>query len=186
MPYIGRSDSWSTRRRVSARRPLHRDPAELGGELLRRAGAHGVLLARRDPGHQRPLARGVHAAPDHAPGLLGPRRCGGRGHRAGVSMDGAQAAVAAGAPRGVPRARPPLRSGAARARRRLGARRAAVSGGHARQLGPRGQHRGVWADPRAPRWTLWPWTASSLVLGLVLGLLTLATGNLGPPWSRIS
>ena len=26
-----------------------------------------------------------------------------------------------------------------------------------------------------PRWTLWPWTASSLVLGLVLGLLTLAT-----------
>lgn len=30
-----------------------------------------------------------------------------------------------------------------------------------------------------PRWSLWPWTASSLVLGLVLGLLTLATGNLG-------
>ncbi len=30
-----------------------------------------------------------------------------------------------------------------------------------------------------PRRELWPWTASSLVLGLGLGALTLATGNLG-------
>ena len=30
-----------------------------------------------------------------------------------------------------------------------------------------------------PRWSLWPWTASALVMGLLLGALTLATGNLG-------
>lgn len=30
-----------------------------------------------------------------------------------------------------------------------------------------------------PRWSLWPWTASALVMGLILGVLTLATGNLG-------
>lgn len=30
-----------------------------------------------------------------------------------------------------------------------------------------------------PQRALWPWTASSLLLGLVLGALTLATGNLG-------
>jgi hypothetical protein len=30
-----------------------------------------------------------------------------------------------------------------------------------------------------PRWSLWPWTASALVMGLVLGALTLMTGNLG-------
>ena len=30
-----------------------------------------------------------------------------------------------------------------------------------------------------PRWSLWPWTVSSLVLGLALGGLTLLTGNLG-------
>lgn len=30
-----------------------------------------------------------------------------------------------------------------------------------------------------PRWSLWPWTASSLLVGLLLGTLTLWTGNLG-------
>jgi membrane protease YdiL (CAAX protease family) len=30
-----------------------------------------------------------------------------------------------------------------------------------------------------PRLSLWPWTASSLLLGLALGAMTLATGNLG-------
>lgn len=30
-----------------------------------------------------------------------------------------------------------------------------------------------------PRWSLWPWTASALVMGLLLGTLTLMTGNLG-------
>jgi membrane protease YdiL (CAAX protease family) len=30
-----------------------------------------------------------------------------------------------------------------------------------------------------PRLALWPWTASSLLLGLALGAMTLATGNLG-------
>ncbi len=30
-----------------------------------------------------------------------------------------------------------------------------------------------------PKRALWPWTASSLVLGVVLGAVTLATGNLG-------
>ncbi len=30
------------------------------------------------------------------------------------------------------------------------------------------------------RMSLWPWTLSSLVLGLALGVLTLVTGNLGP------
>ncbi|MGB1698988.1 MAG: type II CAAX prenyl endopeptidase Rce1 family protein, partial [Nannocystaceae bacterium] len=30
-----------------------------------------------------------------------------------------------------------------------------------------------------PRWSLWPWTASALVMGLLLGSLTLLTGNLG-------
>ena len=30
-----------------------------------------------------------------------------------------------------------------------------------------------------PKRALWPWTASSLAIGVVLGELTLATGNLG-------
>jgi len=30
-----------------------------------------------------------------------------------------------------------------------------------------------------PRLSLWPWTASALVMGLALGVLTLVTGNLG-------
>jgi membrane protease YdiL (CAAX protease family) len=30
-----------------------------------------------------------------------------------------------------------------------------------------------------PRASLWPWTASSLLVGLSLGVMTLVTGNLG-------
>jgi len=30
-----------------------------------------------------------------------------------------------------------------------------------------------------PRWSLWPWTVSALVMGVGFGLLTLVTGNLG-------
>ena len=30
-----------------------------------------------------------------------------------------------------------------------------------------------------PRWSLWPWTASALMMGLLLGGITMLTGNLG-------